>query len=52
LKPVWASITDFVHSVFDKVPISALLNDTIDVKFVQITSKSKTPAPPPAVVRS
>jgi Rrf2 family iron-sulfur cluster assembly transcriptional regulator len=47
LKPVWASITDFVHSVFDKVPISALLNGTIDVKFVQITSKnsSKPPAP-------
>ena len=54
LKPVWASITDFVHSVFDKVPISALLNDTIDVKFVQITSKtsSKPPAPAQIAVQS
>ena len=42
LKPVWASITDFVHSVFDKVPISALLTGTIDVKFVQITSKKSS----------
>jgi Rrf2 family protein len=40
LKPVWASITDFVNSVFDKVPISSLLNGSVDVKFVQITSRS------------
>jgi len=40
LKPVWASITDFVHSVFDKVPISSLLNGSVDVRFVQITSRS------------
>lgn len=40
LKPVWTSITDFVNSVFDKVPISTLLNGSMDVKFVQITSRS------------
>ncbi len=40
LKPVWTSITDFVNSVFDKVPLSALLSGSIDVKFVQITSRS------------
>src|SRR5262249_2880634 len=39
LKPVWTSITDFVNSVFDKVPLSALLSGSIDVKFVQITSR-------------
>lgn len=52
LKPVWASITDFVHSVFDKVPISALLNGTIDVKFVQITSKNSGKAPAQVAVRN
>jgi len=40
LKPVWTSITDFVNSVFDKVPISSLLNGSMDVKFVQITNRS------------
>lgn len=40
LKPVWTSITDFVNSVFDKVPISTLLNGSMDVKFVQITNRS------------
>lgn len=40
LKPVWTSITDFVHSVFDGVPISTLLNGSVDVKFVQITNRS------------
>jgi len=40
LRPVWTSITDFVHSVFDKVPISTLLNGSMDVRFVQITSRS------------
>ena len=50
LKPVWASITDFVHSVFDKVPISALLNGTIDVKFVQITSKNTGNLPAPVQI--
>ena len=39
LKPVWTSITDFVNSVFDRVPISTLLNGSVDVKFVQITNK-------------
>jgi Rrf2 family protein len=50
LKPVWASITDFVHSVFDKVPISALLNGTIDVKFVQITSRNNSNSPAPVQI--
>jgi Rrf2 family protein len=51
LKPVWASITDFVNSVFDKVPISTLLNGSLDVRFVQISSRGAgTPAP--AVVKS
>lgn len=40
LRPVWASITDFVHSVFDKIPISVLLQGEIDVKMVQLTGKS------------
>ena len=30
LRPVWVSITDFVHSVFDKIPITALLGHGID----------------------
>ncbi len=50
LKPVWASITDFVHSVFDKVPISTLLNGSVDVKFVQITSKNSGSRAAPAKV--
>jgi len=45
LRPVWASITDFVNSVFDKVPVSALLSGAIDVKFVQITSKNGSRLP-------
>ena len=52
LKPVWASITDFVHSVFDKVPISALLTGTVDVKFVQITSRNTAKSPAPVVVQN
>ena len=45
LRPVWVSITDFVNSVFDKVPVSALLTGAIDVKFVQITSKNGSRLP-------
>jgi Rrf2 family protein len=45
LKPVWTSITDFVNSVFDGVPISTLLNGSIDVKFVQITNRSGAKEP-------
>lgn len=45
LRPVWASITDFVHSVFDTVPISALLSGALDVKFVHITSKNGSRLP-------
>jgi Rrf2 family protein len=46
LKPVWTSITDFVNSVFDRVPIATLLTGSVDVKFVQITSRGggKEPA--------
>jgi Rrf2 family protein len=51
LKPVWASITDFVNSVFDKVPISSLLNGSIDVRFVQITSKNVGKLPMQAAVK-
>jgi len=40
LRPVWTSITDFVHSVFDGVPISTLISGSVDVKFVQMTSRS------------
>ena len=40
LRPVWASITDFVHSVFDRIPISVLLQGEVDVKMVQLTGKS------------
>lgn len=45
LKPVWTSITDFVNSVFDGVPISSLLIGSVDVKFVQITNKSGAKEP-------
>jgi Rrf2 family protein len=45
LKPVWTSISDFVNSVFDGVPISSLLNGSVDVKFVQITSRSGAKGP-------
>jgi Rrf2 family protein len=39
LRPVWVSITDFVHSVFDKIPISTLLQGEVDVQMVQLTRK-------------
>jgi Rrf2 family protein len=38
LRPVWASITDMVNSVFDKVPLASMLNGGLDVRFVQIRS--------------
>jgi Rrf2 family iron-sulfur cluster assembly transcriptional regulator len=40
LRPVWISITDFVHSVFDKIPISTLLHGGMDVKMVQLSGKN------------
>lgn len=43
LRPVWISITDFVHSVFDKIPISTLLQGELDVKMVQMSGKSRVP---------
>jgi len=45
LKPVWTSISDFVNSVFDGVPISSLLSGSVDVKFVQITNRSGSKEP-------
>ncbi|MGE0885494.1 MAG: Rrf2 family transcriptional regulator [Blastocatellales bacterium] len=45
LRPIWASITDFVHGVFDTIPISALLSGALDVKFVHITSKNGSRLP-------
>jgi Rrf2 family protein len=39
LRPVWVSITDFVHSVFDKIPISTLLQGEVEVQMVQLTRK-------------
>jgi len=45
LKPVWTSISDFVNSVFDRVPISTLLTGSVDVKFVQITSRGGVKEP-------
>lgn len=43
LRPVWASITDFVHSVFDKIPIAHLLNSGLDIKMVQLSGKPRAP---------
>jgi len=40
IRPVWASITDFVHSVFDKIPLSVVLQGEVDVKMVQLSGKS------------
>lgn len=40
LEPVWASITDFVNSVFDRIPLSQLLQGKLEVKMVQMTPKS------------
>lgn len=47
LRPVWASITDFVHGVFDKIPLSALLQGGVDVQMVQLSglSKARTQVP-------
>lgn len=39
LRPVWTSITDFVNSVFDRIPISALLQGEVDVKMAQLSGK-------------
>jgi Rrf2 family protein len=40
LRPVWESITDFVHQVFDKIPITDLLRQGIDVQYVQLTGRT------------
>jgi Rrf2 family iron-sulfur cluster assembly transcriptional regulator len=44
LRPVWASITDFVHQIFDKIPITVLLQQGVDLPYVQLTGR---PASPP-----
>ncbi len=44
LKPVWAGLTDLINNMFDKVPLSALLNGSLDVRFVQISSNRGTQA--------
>lgn len=41
LEPVWASITDFVNSVFDRIPLSQLLQGKLEVKMVQMSPKSQ-----------
>lgn len=50
LRPVWASITDMVNSVFDKVPLTSLLNGGLDVRFVQISSPARPRTKPAAAV--
>ena len=50
LKPVWTGITEFVNSVFDKIPLSTLLMGGVDVKFVQITSPARNASKLPAAV--
>jgi Rrf2 family protein len=40
LQPVWVSITDFVHQVFDRIPLSQLLQGKLEVKMVQMTPKA------------
>lgn len=41
LQPVWTSITDFVYSVFDRIPLSQLLQGKLEVKMVQLTPRSQ-----------
>lgn len=42
LRPVWISITDFVHRVFDKIPITTLLNQGPDIRYVQLENRTET----------
>jgi Rrf2 family transcriptional regulator, iron-sulfur cluster assembly transcription factor len=52
LRPVWTSITDFVNSVFDKIPLATLLSGGLDVKFVQISSPNRSENRLPASLRA
>jgi Rrf2 family protein len=52
LKPVWTGITDFINSVFDKVPLTTLLNGGLDLKFVQISTPPRNLAKAPAMARA
>ncbi|MEY4168717.1 MAG: RrF2 family transcriptional regulator [Blastocatellia bacterium] len=45
LRPVWVSITDFVHSVFDKIPITTLLNQSPDIRYVQMEPRTVSSVP-------
>ncbi|MBK8314301.1 MAG: Rrf2 family transcriptional regulator [Acidobacteria bacterium] len=45
LRPVWQSITNFVNSVFDKIPISTLLTDSLNLKFVQLSGRNGIEGP-------
>jgi Rrf2 family protein len=51
LRPVWVSITDFVQSVFDKIPITTLLDQGLDIQYVQMGTRNVTVIgdPPPIV---
>jgi hypothetical protein len=51
LRPVWVSITDFVQSVFDKIPITTLLDQGLDIQYVQMETRNGTVigGPPPIV---
>jgi len=52
LKPVWAGITDMINTMFDKVPLSALLNGSLDVRFVQISGRHISSRPAQAALKS
>lgn len=51
LRPVWVSITDFVQSVFDKIPITTLLDQGLDIQYVQMETRNGAVigGPPPIV---
>ncbi|MBK7598420.1 MAG: Rrf2 family transcriptional regulator [Acidobacteria bacterium] len=51
LRPVWQSITNFVNSVFDKIPISTLLTDSLNLKFVQLSGRNSIEGPAKAAAQ-
>ncbi len=51
LRPVWVSITDFVQSVFDKIPITTLLDQGLDIQYVQMGTRNvRVIGDPPPIV--
>lgn len=42
LRPVWVSISDFVHSVFDKIPLSTLLQGNVEAQMVRMDGLNRT----------